>query len=157
MAWGQGHMNASPLNMARAYSIIANDGVFMTTRYLLDEQSTEEELLDQQAARILRENLVYTAVNHDRLSYPTFAGKTGTPERVVDKTRNPIFSKVINVGKDGYRSKNDAWYVFMVHSPRLNSELVVALRIERTTRRSGEARDWMRDMVIPILREMEYM
>ena len=145
MAWGQGNMSASPLNMARAYSIIANQGKFKTTRYLLDEESTQEEIIDRVYAGILRENLVYTANNHDGLTFPTFAGKTGTAEHDVDRT---VFSRKL---------KNDAWYVFVVHSPRLNTELAVALRIEKTIQRSGEARNWMRDMVVPILRELEYM
>jgi cell division protein FtsI/penicillin-binding protein 2 len=137
--------------MARAYSIIANEGRFTTTRYLLDEESTQEEIIDRVYAGILRENLVYTANKHDGLTFPTFAGKTGTAERDVDRA---VFSKFSNKKKT---AKNDAWYVFVVHSPRLNTELVVALRIEKTTRRSGEARNWMRDMVVPILRELEYM
>ncbi len=32
--WGQGTMNASPLNMARVVSIVANDGKFVPTRYV---------------------------------------------------------------------------------------------------------------------------
>lgn len=153
MAWGQGQMNASPLNMARAYSIIANKGKFTATRFLLDEKSNKEEFLDRQSADILRENLTYTANGHDHLNYPTFGGKTGTPERVVNKE---VFSKFVKISKN-YKFKNDAWYVFVVHSPRLNSELAVALRIERTIKTSGEARNWMRDMVIPVLQEMGYM
>ena len=153
MAWGQGQMNASPLNMARAYSIIANKGKFTATRFLLNEKSAEKELLDRQSADILRENLTYTANGHDHLNYPTFGGKTGTPERVADKG---VFTRFVKIGKN-VKFKNDAWYVFVVHSPRLNSELAVALRIERTIKTSGEARNWMRDMVIPILQEMGYM
>ncbi len=153
MAWGQGQMNASPLNMARAYSIIANKGEFTTTRFLLDEKSTKKTFLDRQSAETLRENLVFTANEHDKLHFPTFAGKTGTPERVANKN---VFSKFVKIGKRE-RFKNDSWYVFIVHSPLLNTELTVALRIERTVMTSSEARNWMRDMVVPILQEMGYM
>ena len=153
MAWGQGNMVASPLNMARAYSVIANEGLFTPTRYLMSEQPTQERLLDEDCARVLRENLTYTANNHDNLTFSSFGGKTGTPERVAKKE---IFSKFSRIGRNE-RFKNDAWYVFLVHSPRLNSDLAVALRIERTFKTSSEARNWVRDMVMPILQEQGYV
>ena len=42
-AWGQGSMSASPLNMARVVSIVANDGKFVPTRYVKQMGETEFE------------------------------------------------------------------------------------------------------------------
>ena len=153
MAWGQGNMIASPLNMARAYSAIANEGYFTNTRYLMNEKPEQVRLIDESYAHILRENLTYTANEHDHLTYPSFAGKTGTPELVVNKE---IFSKFSRIKKKTY-FKNDAWYVFMVHSNKLNSDLAVALRIERTINSSYEAKNWVRDMIMDVLSEHGYV
>lgn len=154
MAWGQGNMQASPLNMARAYSVIANRGCFTATRYLMNEQPKQVNILEEDCAKILRENLTYTANNHDGITISSFSGKTGTPERVASRE---IFSKFRRIIDKENGIKNDSWYVFLIHSPRLNSDLAVALRIERTYERSSEARDWVKDVIVPILREQGYV
>ncbi len=45
--WGQGTMNASPLNMARVVSIVANDGKFVPTRYVKQMGETKFEPNDE--------------------------------------------------------------------------------------------------------------
>ena len=70
-------------------------------------------------------------------------GKTGTPERVYRWSRS---------GKN-----NDAWYICFIYSRTLQRHLAIAVRLERTDGRlSGLAVDFMKDVVLPALRQTGY-
>lgn len=165
-AWGQGPILASPLNMARISSIVANDGKFTPTRYILKEgeKSLEsypsKQIISTESARILKSYMQQESDKHRRSgkALPLAAennrigGKTGTPERVLPQrmwrnNRVPLKS-------------NDAWYVFFIHSGAQNTPLAVALRLERTGlgagNGSGKAVQIVADVVIPVLNEAGY-
>ena len=149
MPWGQGAMRATPLNMARAYSAIVNKGNYVPTRYTMNENVKPVKLLDEGSAGILWQDLI-SASGLSEFEKIGFGGKTGTPERGASKT---IFANRVGDKRD---RKNDSWYAFVVKSSK-GSNLAVALRIERTKRTSAEAKAWVRDMVMPILKEAGYV
>ncbi len=149
MPWGQGAMRATPLNIARAYSAIVNGGNYMPTRYTISEKVNPVKLMDEASANILWDDLV-NASKLPKFQKISFGGKTGTPERGVSKA---VFTK--RIGAKGDR-KNDSWYAFVVKSSK-GSNLAVVLRIERTKKTSSEAREWVENMVMPILKEAGYV
>ena len=149
MPWGQGAMRATPLNIARAYSAIVNGGNYMPTRYTMSEKVNPVKLMDEASANILWDDLV-NASKLPKFQKISFGGKTGTPERGVSKA---VFAKRIGAKRD---RKNDSWYAFVVQSSK-GSNLAVVLRIERTTKTSSEAREWVENMVMPILKEAGYV
>lgn len=147
MAWGQGAMEASPLNMARMVSIVANGGVNVSTRYLKDSVIKTSKLMEKNNADLLAEYMRAEAKNHAEHWNPQkrtllyskserleFGGKTGTPE----------FAK----------NKKDGWYICFFNSNK--GKLAMALRIERCSG-SGVALQWMDKVIMPTLKEVGYV
>lgn len=128
VAWGQGALRATPLNMARVASIVANDGKLVPTRYTLSEDYTSQSIsvIDEKSAKRLKSFMQGESDKHrsNGYSFPKHSsadkrmgGKTGTPERTDRK------------GVD----RNDAWYICFIESAKTGSPLAIALRIERTS------------------------
>ena len=109
---GQAQVIASPLQMATVAATVANDGIRMEPRILMDDQATGERAMSKKSARQMTKlmELVVTggtgvAAN---LGAPTVAGKTGTAEVSVD-------------GK----IENHAW--FICFAPSDDPEVAVAV------------------------------
>lgn len=95
MTWGQGDMTASPLNMARAISIIANEGVFRETCYILNDSTPSHTVFPEESLQSISklkkllnmeaDNKI--ATNHNFTPFYAkqesllFGGKSGTAER----------------------------------------------------------------------------
>ena len=158
MPWGQGAMRATPLNIARAYSAIANGGNFVPTRYTLEKNYSPApiKLLEPDCADILWKYL-RTAKGNEFLDKKyeniCLGGKTGTAERGASKF---VFSNSTSTNKKTPK-KNDAWYACIMRSSKNDTNLAVVLRIERTQQGSGEAKKWVRDMVLPVLKDYGYV
>lgn len=150
MAWGQGGLRATPLNMARVAAIVANGGVFVPTRYVLQsgEQPADtakaQRIMTPQAASTLASYMIDEATAHSStLSRYTgssrykMGGKTGTPER----------------GTLTGESINDAWYIFFIKSnDPSKAPLAMALRLERTAgANSGAALEVVEKIVMPVI------
>ena len=157
-AWGQGTLSASPLNMARVVSTIANGGTMPATRYLLDEaQQPGIPLVSSQAAELLKGYMHHMAIHANKhRSIPPYAindsdvgGKTGTAERQLNDNK-----------------PNDAWFVFYVDNCNVPTgnvtyrhPLAVAVRIERVYHGEGgsaRAMQLSKDVVLPALRDLNY-
>lgn len=109
---GQAQVIATPLQMATIAATVANKGVRMEPRIVLDDESTGERVMSRRSARQMTElmELVVTGgtgVAAD-LGAPTVAGKTGTAEVSVD-------------GK----IENHAW--FICFAPSNDPEVAVAV------------------------------
>ncbi len=165
-AWGQGPILASPLNMARIASIVANDGKFVPTRYVLKEGDKthqpmqSKEILSTSSAKILKSYMQQESDTHrmagKKLPFSKnnirMGGKTGTPERALPQRmwqdrRVP-------------EKSNDAWYIFFIQSETQQAPLAVAVRLERTGsgpgNGSGKAVQFVGDVIIPVLNEAGY-
>lgn len=137
-AWGQGPVLATPLNMARVVSIVANHGQFIPTRYVLQhgtkniDSNRPTAIISSASAAKLKMYMQKETAKHRKngKNLPqSMGGKTGTPERVRDN-----------------KKINDAWYICFVdatYSPRSypkdkekpmpkNVTLAIAVRLERT-------------------------
>ena len=122
-AWGQYGMTATPLAMARAVSVVANDGVMPITRYTLHDDVKKIELLPSTLR--LKKHLKDTRASHEKYrSFSKFeyiGGKTGTPERTSSTKR-------IQTKKGGYvtveiDSQNDGWYICFIENANVTSKL----------------------------------
>ena len=170
-SWGQGTLDASPLSIARAASIVASGGSFIPTRYVL---ATGKEghlemmpigdlirVITPRESEILQSYMREETDTRRTAGRPlprTMGGKTGTPERAI---------KFIDDFSDGDRF-NDAWYMCFVDviPPSLGSvsrektsprKLAIAVRIERTYKfQSGEAASFVSRIVVPALRDAGY-
>jgi serine/threonine protein phosphatase PrpC/cell division protein FtsW (lipid II flippase)/cell division protein FtsI/penicillin-binding protein 2 len=116
-AWGQGKMAATPLAMARAYSVIANEGKLTETRYEKGETAQHIPIAPAEDMPLLYNYMVEEA---KAKRVDGIAAKTGTPER---DTRV--------IGPKAGRDQNDGWFVFIRESAAYKEPLVVAIRIER--------------------------
>lgn len=154
MAWGQGALRATPLNMARVASLVANDGSFVPTRYVLShghkktEIATPVRILSNESAHVMQTMMENEAAHHWSLSSftsePGFSigGKTGTPER----------------GDRQGEAPNDAWYIFFIKPRTEGNPIAVAMRLERTEKAgSGKALGVVRDIVLPVLEQSGYV
>ena len=144
-AWGQGTLRATPLNMARVASIVANDGTFVPTQFIFagnkDNTVTRPDyrsipIVSEEAAGILKQYMIKESDKHrnDRnnpIAFPAglnMGGKTGTPERGLYVLEHGKWAKVVN--KSG-SSPNDGWYIFFIDSEKEQAPLAVAVRMER--------------------------
>ena len=153
-AWGQGPVLASPLNMARVASIVANSGRFTPTRYILRKGDKDmpvmpsKKVIGGTSADKLKSFMQKESDKHRRNghAFPAgdgdlrMGGKTGTPERAYRKSK-----------------PNDAWYMFFIESETAGGPLAVAVRLERTeSLTSGKAVDFVSKVVIPALNDAGY-
>lgn len=165
-AWGQGPILASPLNMARIASIVANDGKFVPTRHVLKEGDKtlqpmqSKEIISSSSAKLLKSYMQQESDKHRRAGKKLplsndnirMGGKTGTPERVLPQRmwRN----------KRVLEKSNDAWYIFFIQSETQQAPLAVAVRLERlglgSGNGSGKAVQFVGDVIIPVLNEAGY-
>jgi cell division protein FtsW (lipid II flippase) len=146
MSWGQGELVATPAAVARIASGIANNGLMIPNRYVMNINGIPVSskpgiplALDTVYAQHLTEYMrAQSAPKKQRLGI-LVAGKTGTPERIFKNERI-----------------NDGWYVFF--APRANGQghMVVCIRIEGA-KGSSEAVKMAGKHVIPLLLESNYI
>lgn len=181
-SWGQNGMDATPLTMARAMSVVVNNGVMPITRYTLHENVENITLLP--SADNLKQHLKDTRMSHERArsfsKRETIGGKTGTPERVSER-REKIIKK-----RDGtYRVSiqeivgNDGWYICFIENANVTSKLreqkprkqdeiseistqsslAIAIRMERlgVGEMSGNATRLMDEVIIEALKTHGYI
>jgi cell division protein FtsI/penicillin-binding protein 2 len=172
-AWGQGSMSATPLNMARVASIVANGGNFVETQFpkqgnktLKTEKPEIIRIVSEKEANILKGYMEQESTKH-KIFPAGMGGKTGTPERdmkyqttVIDKKTGK--SKTITVygdidtKRDG--KMNDGWYIFFINSPKEKAPLAVAIRMERLGAGvSGNAVRLADKVVLKVLSDVGYL
>ena len=146
MAWGQGELVATPAAVARIASGIANNGMMMPNRYVLNINGkavnskagvaiAKDSLYAQYLQTYMREQ---SAPKKSKLGI-LVAGKTGTPERIVKG-----------------ESINDGWYVFYAPEANGQGHLVVCIRIEGA-KGSSDAVRLAGKHIIPLLLQRNYI
>ncbi len=159
MSWGQGVMTASPLNMARMVSVVANNGVYLPTRYLVGEKNDTIRLMESSNSEILKSFMCAEAEGHpSTIKYALnngMGGKTGTPTRTISSPQNiyTVYKKGNKV-KTNVINKNDGWYVCFFNSTQ--GTLALALRIEQCGS-SSVATKWINEVIMPTLKEVGYI
>lgn len=160
-AWGQGTMDASPLNMARVVSVVANNGRMPITHYLMqtaDKKKKEVKpeyvsIMEPANANELKTYMQAQAKEHGFVSY--VGGKTGTPERTRKISRKGNWVEK--------REINDGWYIMYVETGNDKCPvLAVAIRMERvgnnvSTFNSAEAMKLAKSVVLDVLGENKYI
>ncbi|MBP5721297.1 MAG: FtsW/RodA/SpoVE family cell cycle protein [Bacteroidales bacterium] len=156
IAYGQGHLYASPLNMARVVSIIANDGRYFPTRYDLDDDVLNEWVV-KSGTDILKSDMQAEADKHRRNGI-RLPGKED-PDRMFSKTGTPERTWIY-VDDDGTiveGKPNDGWYICSINSKAAGSPLAIAVRMERLgALGSSAAVKLTAETVLPVLQECGY-
>ena len=146
MAWGQGELVATPASIARIASGIANNGIMIPSRYVLNINGNA--MNSKQGIAIAGDSLYaqYLSTYMREQSAPKksqfgilVAGKTGTPERIVKG-----------------ESINDGWYVFFAPEPNGAGHVVVCIRMEGT-KGSSDAVALAGAHIIPLLLQGNYI
>ncbi|GAB3945237.1 hypothetical protein GCM10028805_13990 [Spirosoma harenae] len=149
LAWGQGQLTATPASMARMAGAIANQGILQPSRYVLDKAGKSQPVSVGKPigrrpdyAEQLEEFMIEQsnpAAGRSKISTARVAGKTGTPERIVQGVQ-----------------RNDGWYVFFAPTPDGRSHTVVTVRIE-LGESSADAVSLANTVVAPILKQRSYL
>lgn len=150
IAWGQSKLEATPLAMARVAATIGNRGIFVPTRYILDDTLTNDKaefIIDIESSDKLASAMNGEASRWTNTLLPGFlvenqliGGKTGTPERF-------------------YKGEkcNDAWYICFLKD-NVENCYGVAIRLERWKgRNSKDAVDVLRRLILPTMIENHYL
>jgi cell division protein FtsW (lipid II flippase) len=146
MAWGQGELVATPAAIARLASGIAHNGKLMPHRFVLRFADSATALGQPitiakdavYAAEIKKYMLAQSATKVDDLGMQV-AGKTGTPERILNSARI-----------------NDGWYVFFAPKANGGGNIIVCVRTEKA-KGSSEAVRLAGKHVIPVLKRKGYL
>ncbi|MEP6948520.1 MAG: FtsW/RodA/SpoVE family cell cycle protein [Ginsengibacter sp.] len=146
MAWGQGELVATPAAVARIASAIANNGVMVPNRYVIDVNG--KSVINKPGISIVNDSTYaqrlmgymkkQSAPKKNKLGI-FVAGKTGTPERIYKG-----------------ESINDGWYVFFAPKAEGAGHIVVCIRIEGT-KGSSDAVQLAGSRIIPLLLERNYI
>ena len=146
MAWGQGELVATPAAVARIASGIANNGMMIPNRYVLNVNGNPTNI--KQGVSIASDSVYaqYLSTYMREQSAPKknqfgifVAGKTGTPERIVKG-----------------ESINDGWFVFFAPKPNDSGHVIVCIRIEGT-KGSSDAVALAGAHIIPLLLQSNYI
>lgn len=152
-------MIASPLNMARMVSIVANNGVYSPTRYLLGDKNDTIRLIQSSNSEILKNFMYAETEGHPatkKYAQNTgMGGKTGTPTRIITSPQ-----KIFTIVKDkkkiktNKKARNDGWYICFFNSKE--GKLALALRIEQCGS-SSVATQWINEVIMPTLKDIGYI
>ena len=158
-AWGQGDLQATPLSIGRMAGIIANNGRYRPSKFVQSIGGliqTYKPSIQVSRQNGISEELGSYMAQHPFISKKGFkltnmAGKSGTPERNYYKSSRGKNGKEINDLIKTY----DGWFVFYADSPKLNSPVVVCIRIEHDKKNgevgSGKAGDLAKFIIEPLL------
>lgn len=131
IAWGQGPVEATPMQMARLMGAIANNGKLYENNFILKapndttvppmvENLENKEGINALLATFLKEQSANISANTGITIY----GKTGSPERMewYYDTKNK---------KTRMRKTTDGWFVFFINNSKYDgSPIAFAIRIE---------------------------
>lgn len=168
-AWGQGTMDATPLNMARVVSAVANGGMMPVTQYLMRTADKDKKRIDPEYVPLTTKKNAEELQSYmkdqakEKGGFASFVGgKTGTPERVwVDKDIKVYDKKTksYKMIQNTSNKPNDGWYIFYVETGNdKHPILAVAVRMERLgDAQSGEAMKLAKTVVLKALRDRLYL
>lgn len=148
VAWGQHHIYASPLDMARVAATVSNNGLFVPTSFIMNEKMTPIQLISSECADILKEYMQDESTKHRNKGQNLPAGmggKTGTPNR--------------DMGRK-YQNINDGWYICFTEARNDKPSLAIAVRLERiglAGMNSDRAVQFVANTVLPVLRDLNYI
>ena len=132
ISWGQGPVEATPLQMARLFGAIANHGKLYKNKFLYRDEfgvAPSELQIDleikpgitSKLEDFLKEQIASAKMS--TAQYPVY-GKTGSPERI---------EKIYNLKNrsSDFVGVTDGWYVFYMHNSKYDkSPIVFAIRIQ---------------------------
>lgn len=148
LAWGQGQLTSTPMALARMAGALANGGVMQPSKYVVKRAgrnvAAERGVAvakEPSYANALQEFMIEqsNANGRAKIKIAKVAGKTGTPERILQGEKI-----------------NDGWYVFFAPTPDGKSKTVTCVRIE-ITKSSANAVELANTVIAPILKARGYL
>jgi cell division protein FtsI/penicillin-binding protein 2 len=146
MAWGQGELIATPASVARIASGIANNGIMIPNRYVMDVNGIPSTINkgvpianDSAYAKLMTQYMKEQSASKVSKLGMSVAGKTGTPERILKNERI-----------------NDGWYVFFAPKQTGPGHIVTCIRIENC-KGSSFAVKLAGKHIIPVLKQLGYI
>lgn len=153
IAYGQGQLYATPLNMARVGTIVANNGKYIPTRYTMTEATEDTKQLVPSGTALLRKYMEKEADKHriQGADLPVGAmSKTGTPER--------SWLHYDENGRVVEEKPNDGWYMCIVPAPDGTAYYTIVVRLERLgSAGSSTAVRFTSDVILPAMRQCGYL
>ncbi|MFT3904617.1 MAG: FtsW/RodA/SpoVE family cell cycle protein [Niabella sp.] len=148
IAWGQGELMATPLQLARMSGTIANEGVFRPSRFLIRNASGD---LPKPASVSLAKHNGMSRLLAGFMQEQSVSVSAATGLQVHGKTGSPERDKIIKKGESSVRKRvTDAWYTFYVPSPKNVAPLAFAIRIEEI----GNS-EYAKELAKDILKQMK--
>jgi cell division protein FtsW (lipid II flippase)/cell division protein FtsI/penicillin-binding protein 2 len=147
LAWGQSVLTATPVSVARMAGAIANKGLLMPSRYVLQQAGQQQAGMqgvqlanDTAYAWLLKQYMIdqSSRPGRQKIRNTVVAGKTGTPERIVKGLK-----------------QSDGWYVFFAPVPGKDSYTVTCIRIE--TGQSSANAVLVANSIATILKKRSYI
>ncbi|MFT4094214.1 MAG: FtsW/RodA/SpoVE family cell cycle protein [Niabella sp.] len=128
IAWGQGELMATPLQLAKMSAAIANKDTLQPSRFLY--KAWNQPLYKEPGAAISKYNGASSVIASFMQEQSAKVGAASGLE-VHGKTGSPERDKLIKEnGKILRKRVTDAWYTFFVRSPKLGAPIAFAIRIE---------------------------
>ena len=155
-AWGQQNIYATPLNMARVVSMVANNGKFVPTRYVLKygtgKKAKETHPADA-VSMVSNTRYLYSYMQDESDSHRKYPlpGARGNQTRMGGKTGTPM--RAFGSAK---KLKDDAWYICFINSNKQHGPLAIAVRLERSGVGSKKAVEFVAKAVVPALNNAGY-
>ncbi|MBO9620248.1 MAG: FtsW/RodA/SpoVE family cell cycle protein [Niabella sp.] len=149
IAWGQGELMVTPLQMAKMSGTLSDSGILNPSRFLFKSWSnqlvppnpvplTKQPQIAPLISDFMREQSVKVAAE----SGLEVHGKTGSPER----------DKIVKTGTNRTELKRvtDSWYTFFVRSPKLGAPIAFTIRIEEI----GNS-EYAKTLAVAILKQLK--
>ena len=155
-AWGQQNIYATPLNMARVVSMVANNGKFVPTRYVLKYGTGKKGKETHPADAVTMVSSTSTLYRYmqdesdTHRNYP-LPGASGNETRMGGKTGTPM--RDFGSAKE---LKDDSWYICFINSNKQHGPLAIAVRLERSGVSSKKAVEFVAKAVVPALNNAGY-
>ena len=152
IAWGQGPIEATPLQMSRLYGSVAEQGKLSELKFVLEEKGNK--IATEEPKQLIKNegkvnNVEVTSVIEKAMKEQskgitqklgvTHYGKTGSPERKEYKY-NPKTKERVS------KTVTDAWYVTYIKDTKTGDPLVFAVRIKGVGNSGYAKRIWMEEI-----------
>ncbi|HEX7754636.1 MAG TPA: FtsW/RodA/SpoVE family cell cycle protein, partial [Niabella sp.] len=149
IAWGQGELMVTPLQMAKMSGLLSDSGLLQPSRFLYKSWSSKMMIPQEPVTAARQPEIASLISDFMREQSARVAAASGLD--VHGKTGSPERDKVIMTGnKMSLKRVTDSWYTFFVASPKLGAPVAFTIRIEEI----GNS-EYAKTLAIAILKQLK--